>query len=220
MVLNIFFLNKPRCKLAVCGAVSVKAVFLLLSLFFVSGCAPNPIIDQALYGRASNGDVQAQYEIGEVYYHARYAAFGRSFYWDDAARWYLMAANQGDARAHYRMSQYYFNKKSDYAQSFRWLELPAQQGVAEAQHSLGMHYAQGWGTRQDLILAYKWILLAFEGGIHNPNGRVVSLRSIVERGGMSQTQIEEGERLARIHVERYGRSIPLDPGRRTLLEMR
>lgn len=36
-------------------------------------------------------------------------------------------------------------------------------GVGE--YALGMHYAQAWGTEQALVLAYKWIALANEGGL-------------------------------------------------------
>ncbi len=187
---------------------------------FLFGCASAPTIDKSLQDSALEGNVQAQYEIGEIYYKARYSFFGKSAYWEEAARWFEMAANQGDARAHYRLSQYYFNKRSDYNQSFKWLQLPAQQGIAEAQHSLGMHYAQAWGTPQDTVLAYKWVALAFEGDIWNPNGKVVALDWLVTRGEMNPEQISEGQRLAAEHTAAYGKSRSLDPYRRTLLEVR
>ena len=146
-------------------AYTIIVVLLLSHVAILSGCAAAPTIDISLQDSALAGNAQAQYKMGEIYYNARYALGGRSAYWEDAAHWYKLAADQGDARAHYRLSQYYFSHRSDYNQSFIWLQFPAQQGIAEAQHSLGMHYAQAWGTPQNRILAYKWIALAFEGNI-------------------------------------------------------
>jgi TPR repeat protein len=120
-----------------------------------------------------------------------------------------MAARQGDAKAHFRMAEYYFNRRSDYNQSFRWLQLPAQKGIAEAQHDLGMHYGQAWGTQQNLVLAYKWMALAFEGGIPDPIGKLADLEWLVSRGKMNPDQITEGQRLAKQHTALYGKSRPI-----------
>ncbi len=194
---------------------------LLTFMVLLSSCAsPPPTIDESLRDSALQGDVEAQYQIGEQYYKARYAWFGKGAYWEDAAQWFEMAAKQGDARAHYRLSQYYFNRRQDYAQSFKWLQLPAQQGISEAQHTLGVHYAQAWGTPQNLVLAYKWVALALEGTVSDPKGRVVDLEWLTEGGEMTPEQIREGQRLAAEHTAAYGKSRPLDPGRRTLLEYR
>ena len=201
-------------------AYAINVVLLLSHVVILTGCATAPTIDASLQDSALAGNAQAQYKMGEIYYKARYATWGRSVYWEDAAYWYKMAADQGDARAYYRLSQYYFNRRSDYNQSFIWLQFPAQQGIAEAQHHLGMHYAQAWGTPQNLTLAYKWIALAYGGDISNPSGRVVSLESLIRRGKMTPEQVSEGQRLAAEHIASHGRSWAIDPGRRTLLEMR
>lgn len=215
------FWSKRSADGNVCNFANVITVAFFCCCFLsVTGCIAVPVINQPMLDRALQGDREAQFEIGETYYRSRYAFFGRSADWKDAARWYQMAANQGDARAHYRLSQYYFSHQSDYSQSFRWLKLPAQQGIAEAQHFLGMHYAQGWGTPQNLVLAYKWTMLAFDGDISDPNHKVVSLEFLVSEGKMSPDQIHEAKRLATIHTETHGKSRLLDPGRRTLLEMR
>jgi hypothetical protein len=125
---------------------------------------------------------------------------------EGAARWFEMAASQGDQRAHYRLAQYYFTVRSDYSESFKRLRLPAQDGIAEAQHFLGVHYAQAWGTPQDLVLAYKWIALGFEGGVPDPIGKLADLNWLVHKGKLNSDQIDEGQRLAADHTATYGKS--------------
>ena len=190
-------------------AFFVGLISILFSIVLLIGCTSLPTIDTTLQTRALNGDVQAQYEIGEVYYEARYSFFGKAAYWEDAAKWFEMAANQGDAKARYRLASYYFSHLGDYNQSFKWLHLPAQLGIAEAQHFLGMHYAQAWGTPPNLVLAYMWIALSFEGGVPNPIGKLADLEWLIKRGEMSPEQMNEGQLLAAGHTKKYGKSRPM-----------
>ena len=181
-------------------------LFLTILLF---GCTSPPTINTSLRTRALNGDAQAQYKIGEEYYEARYSFFGKAAYWEDAAKWFEMAANQGDARAHYRLASYYFSNVGDYNQSFKWLHFPAQKGIAEAQHFLGMHYAQAWGTPPNLVLAYMWVALSFEGGVPDPICKLVDIEWPIKRGEMNPEQIKEAQFLAAEHTEKYGKSRPM-----------
>jgi TPR repeat protein len=185
---------------------AVYVILLLTYMMFIPGCASVSEIDASLERSAIKGDRKAQYEIGMHYYRARYAFFGKASYWEDAARWFEMAASQGDQRAYYRLAQYYFTVRSDYSESFKRLQLSAQDGIAEAQHFLGMHYAQAWGTPQDPVLAYKWIALAFEGGVQDPIGKLADLDWLVRRGKLTSDQIDEGQRLASDHTAIYGKS--------------
>jgi len=184
-------------------------VLILTCVLFGAGCVSTPQIDKILEQEALGGNIAAQYDMGMTYHEARYSFWGKAAYWEDAARWFELAARQGDAKAHYRMAQYYFNVRFDYNQSFRWLQLPAQKGIAEAQHFLGVHYGQAWGTQQNLVLAYKWIALAFEGGVPDPIGKLADLDWLVSRGKMSPDQIDEGQRLAAQHSALYGKSRPI-----------
>ncbi len=184
----------------------VYVVSLLTYMIVLPGCATVPEIDKSLQHNAIMGDREAQYEMGMHYYRARYAFFGKASYWEDAARWFEMAASQGDQRANYRLATYYFNVRSDYGESFNRLQLPAQDGIAEAQLFLGVHYAQAWGTSQDLVLAYKWMALGFEGGVPDPIGKLADLDWLVDRGKLNSEQIDEGQRLAANHTATYGKS--------------
>lgn len=183
----------------------VGAVFLITYSILIAGCASAPMIEGSLVQEASKGNVAAQYDIGMKYFDAWNSSFGDKALLDEAARWFEMAARQGDARAHYRMAKL----TADHRQSFEWLQLPAQQGIAQAQHELGVHYAQAWGTPQDLVLAYKWIALAFEGGVPDPVGKLANLDWLVLNGKMRPDQIAEGQRLTREHSALHGISRPI-----------
>lgn len=202
-MLQIVLLSRDSSR-CVIHAAAVLAILSCLAL--IGGCASVPRIDTTLEQNALSGDVQAQYDMGMRYYEARYSLFGKAAYWDVAEKWFGMAAGQGDVKAHYRMSQYYFTVRSDYRQSFRWLQLPAREGIAEAQHLLGMHYAQAWGTEHDCVLAYMWMALAFEGNVPDPIGKLADLDWLVLRCNMEPAEIAEGQRLAAEHSAFYGKS--------------
>ena len=182
-------------------------IFLLVLL---SGCAPAPMIDASLRARAIEGDARAQYEIGERFRMAYYDSFtpfsSSLFLWEEAVKWYELAANQGYGKAQYQLSVFYFTFRDDYDRSFYWAQKAALQGIAEAQASLGLHYAQAWGTPQDLILAYQWIALGFEGKLQDPIGKAADLEWLVKRGQLSPAQIGEGRRLAAAYTTAHGRS--------------
>jgi len=184
---------------------SLAAGFLLLA-----ACSSAPVIEQGLQDEAARGNPQAQYQIGESYYQGVYSFFGNWADWQDAAHWFSLAAAQGHVKAQFRLSQYYFNARADYRSSFFWLQSPAREGIAEAQHWLGLHYAQGWGTPVDLVLAYKWLWLAFEGNVPDVIGDLAGLDWLVRRGGMTPEQIAEGQRLALQHQAEKGKSRPFD----------
>ena len=184
---------------------AVSVIKLLYCLMLISGCATTgPEIDESLQRKALEGNIRTQYEIAMKYYEARYALFGRKEYWEEAARWFGMAASQGDARSQYYLSVYFFTVREDYSQSFELTRLAAHQGVADAQYSLGMHYAQAWGTPQDLVRAYKWIALANDGGVKG--GSLADTEWLIWRGKLTANQITEGKQLAAEHTRIYGKS--------------
>jgi len=163
-----------------------------------------------MQAKAIGGEREAQYAMGMHYYRARYAAFGKVSDWEEAARWFALSAEQDEPRAQFRLAQYHFNVHSDYDRSFRLLQASAQAGVSEAQHLLGVHYAQAWGTPFDPVLAYKWIALAFEGGVSDPIGDLMALDWPVINGKLTAEQISEGRRLAAEHSAIFGKSCSIE----------
>lgn len=185
-------------------AGSVVTFFVML---LIAACAVVPDIDKILLSSAQAGNAESQYQIGETYRNAYYNSLLGSFHlWEEAAAYYELAAKQGHPIAQYWLSVYYFTFFDDYASSFYWVQKAAIAGVAEAQGALGVHYAQGWGTEQNLIQAYKWIALGFDGGQWNPINKVADLDWLVKSTQMNIEQITEAKLLADEHIKIYGRS--------------
>ncbi|MGH7336681.1 MAG: tetratricopeptide repeat protein, partial [Myxococcota bacterium] len=71
------------------------------------------------------------------------------------------AAARGDASAQYSMGTFADEGRgglsADPREAFRWWKRSAEQGQSFAQARLGMAYAQGKGTRSNLVEAYAWL---------------------------------------------------------------
>ncbi len=84
-----------------------------------------------------------------------------------ALREWKPLAEQGDARAQYKMGVMYTNGQGvpqDYKTAVKWYTLAAEQGHADAQFTLGLMYALGQGVLQDYKTAVEWYTLAAEQG--------------------------------------------------------
>lgn len=96
--------------------------------------------DSELIRKAESGDVEAQFELGWNYY---YGASGFDKNEDEAAKWFLKAAEQGHAEAQNNIGCFYWwgkgvPKDKDKAES--WLLKSAAQGYDGAYFSLGLFY--------------------------------------------------------------------------------
>ena len=77
----------------------------------------------------------------------------------EAARWYRMAADQGNARAQNNIGQLYARGEGvpqNHAEAARWYRRAAEQGYADAQNNLGGLYYRGRGVSQDYAEAARW----------------------------------------------------------------
>lgn len=113
----------------------------------------------------------------------------------EAARWYRLAADQGDASAQSNLGLLYANGqgvRQDIKEALRWYRLAADQGNAPAQSNLGFLYYKGEGVPQDYVQAHMWLNLAAAQGLKES----ADFREKVARK-MSQSQIEEAQKLAR-----------------------
>ena len=81
----------------------------------------------------------------------------------------------------------------DYKTAVKWYILSAEQGYAKAQYNLGVMYALGQGVIADKVYAHMW------GNILNSNGHEdgKKIMDYLLKQGMTPSQIEEAERLAR-----------------------
>jgi TPR repeat protein len=121
-------------------------------------------------------------------------AYNRKDY-KTAYRLFLPLAEQGNALAQYNLGVMYDREEGvpqDYKEAVKWYRLSADQGDASAQYNLGLMYAEGQGVLQDYAVAHMWFNFSGSNGYK----KGVRNRNIIEKG-MSPTQIEEAQRMAR-----------------------
>ena len=78
----------------------------------------------------------------------------------EALKWFLLAAEQGHARAQYLAGRLYYGGKGgverDYNEAAKWLLRAAEQEHSYAQAWLSILYRQGWGVTRDYDEALRW----------------------------------------------------------------
>jgi len=112
---------------------------------------------------ANSGDAWYQSELALMYHRGQ----GITKDYDEAAKWYRLAAEQGFSKAQANLGVMYgegHGVPQDYAEAARWFRLAAEQGNALAQHNLGLLYGTGKGVEQDCAEAYVWESLAAASG--------------------------------------------------------
>jgi len=84
---------------------------------------------------ADQGDVNAQYNLGQCYREAR----GLRKDYAEAVKWYRRAAEQGDAGAQYELGACYANGEgvSGMVDAYKWSSLAAAQGHEAATDAKG-----------------------------------------------------------------------------------
>jgi len=163
----------------------------LLGMHYLYGMGVDEDDDEAyrwFKAAAEQGDAEAQYHLGQMHQEPGYveqlkvaqesgndqilgAAITKSYKYlnrKEAFRWFKMAAEQGYARAQYRVSLLYHCGEGiggqDYTKAFRWCKMAAEQGYAEAQFILGRYYQLGHGVTPDNAHAFRWCKKAAEQG--------------------------------------------------------
>jgi hypothetical protein len=152
---------------------------------------------QKLLAAAEAGDAGAQYLLGYMYAEGQ----GVDQNVKEALRWYIRAAEQGHADAQLSAAMIYAEGRGvvpDEKQAIYWYRRAAEQGNATVQVMLATLLANA-GSRQQLIEAYQWLLLAEAGGKD-----VADHKALLEPR-LSDKQIAEAQRRA----ENVGR--PPDP---------
>ena len=106
---------------------------------------------------------------------------------NEAFKWYLRAANQGDLYAQSQLGTYYqkgIAVEKNLSIAFNWYLKAAKRDQSYSQRKIGYLYQFGHGTNKDLVKSYQWYLKAGERGdsyaqhqlgIINRDGRGVSV---------------------------------------------
>ena len=121
----------------------------------------------------------------------------------EAARWYRMAAEQGNAKAQLNLGQMYNIGKGvpkDVVETARLFRLAAEQGNARAQFRLGLLYGLGQGVPKDDVQAYAWVNIGAAQIGDEESGKL--LKVIAE--GMTASAITKAQSLSREYWETYG----------------
>ena len=108
---------------------------------------------------AEQGNALAQYNLGVMYYYGHNVEQD----YDEAVKWWRLAADQGHAYAQHYLANMYFcgyGVTRSYEEAASLYRLAAEQGMAVSQHNLGSMYANGQGITQDYVQAHKWFSLA------------------------------------------------------------
>ena len=126
---------------------------------------------------ANQGDIDAMFSLGNIYYGIR-NDFNTAFHY------YSDAADAGDADAQLSLAYMYLRGEGveqDYEKAFKWTEKSAEQGLAQAQNELGRAYEQ---MKQDYNKAIEWYKKAAAQGYRDAQK---NLDRLYENGGASQT---------------------------------
>jgi len=108
---------------------------------------------------ASDGDLEAQVVLADLLFEG----LGISYDEEEALRLYQEAAEQGYAKAQYRVA-FIFVTKKEYSEAVVWLSKSAEQGFADAQYLFSEYYQLGRGVDQDFTEAALWLRKAAEQG--------------------------------------------------------
>ena len=125
-------------------------------------------------------------------------AYNRGDY-AEAARWYLLAAKQGDVKSQFNLGVMYRKGEGvpqDYGLEVHWIREAAKQGYAEAQYNLGFMRMTGPEWFKDPVKAYAWSSLALAGGFEP---KAAKNRNIA-KGSMLAKQVAEAQQLTRTYA--------------------
>lgn len=109
------------------------------------------------------GDAEKQFVLGKVYYEGA----GVPQDYDEAVKWFRLAADQGSVESQHMLGVMYDRgdgMPQDYSEATRWYREAADQGYGPAQYDLGSQYASGDGVPQNFSEAYVWFSLAASSG--------------------------------------------------------
>ncbi len=120
---------------------------------------------------AAQGDIDAQYEIGWLYFEGRHLARDYA----TAHQWFLLAAEQGDVFAQELLGDMYrdgLGVDRSVERAREWYRRAADQWLATAQYKLGMIYSLGDGVERDYGEAFRYLKFAAAQGYDDAQVRL------------------------------------------------
>ena len=162
---------------------------------------------------AENGDIHAQYFMGELYRDGPLLPPD----WVMARYWFDKAAKQGYAAAQYALGKLYLSDDAsvhDLELGIQWLEYAAYNGNHDASYRLGKEYLKGESVRRDTRKAMDHIYTSAQAGnLHAQYllGKLLLQGKVVERDKEAGIQwlsqaAEQGHSYAQCLLERQSAS--------------
>lgn len=144
---------------------------------------------------AAQGNTDAQYKLGEMYYRD-YRLRSKN-----ACYWLKQAASKGHARAMYLLGKccyYGFGIKKSYGQAIWWYQksLERDENLAEAMWSLGDCYKKGRGVEEDSLRSAEYYRRAKDTGDVIGTLRYIDLIYLSARQKQKRESIKKIDRLA------------------------
>ena len=136
----------------------------------------------------------AQFVLGVMYDNGQ----GVAQDYQEAAKWYRLAAAQGNAFAQSNLGMMYDRGQGvaqDYQDALKWYRLAAMQGNAFAQSNLGVMYEYGRGVPSSPVAAYALYNLAAANDPASVNKASANRTRLIHT--MSPKEIEAGQALTR-----------------------
>jgi TPR repeat protein len=129
--------------------------------------------------RARQGDVESQYDLGNMYSEG----IGVNADMSRAREWYGKAASQGYVKAQYKLGLNYYeadHSPKHLALAFTQFRKAAEKGYPPAQFHLGKMYASGEGVRRNYETALKWFSRAADGGFNEARREMIDIAELLE----------------------------------------
>ena len=119
--------------------------------------------------------------------------------YQEAVKWYRLAAAQGYAPAEYSLALAYEKGQGvgqDYHEAMKWYRLAAAHGNEFAPVNLGVMYAKGIGVRQDFVRAFMWFTVATAASSGDSRATALKKRDRIS-SKMAAEQIATAQEMAR-----------------------
>ena len=130
---------------------------------------------------AKEGDEEAQYELGEMYYigdgrvKQNYAL---------ALKWWMKAAKKGCSKAQNSLGAMYYRGEGveqNYAEACKWFKKLSKQEHEGAQNNLGVIYEAGEGVEKDVKKALQWYTKSAEQGCQDAKYNLHKLHKKIQK---------------------------------------
>ena len=116
---------------------------------------------------AESGDIKASQTLGFLYV----AGKGVDEDIEESLKWFLVAADKGDAISQYMVGGIYIgdDKLKNPSESFKYFSKAAEQELPNAMLYVGLAYLNGDGVEKDYTKALRWLSKAAKLGVANAN---------------------------------------------------